>query len=180
MDGVCLGGQEKSKHESKQLTAGRRAVGKAAAGGVKDRSPNRIAATPVESVSKVTVGGILADTSEPDAPVCTDEGSVNGSLPQHESVNHSAGEYVRGQAHVHGVESFWSMLRRGYCGTFRKMSCKHLDRYVKEFAGRHNLRALETIQQMFAVAATLTGKRLVYKSLIQGNGLSSGARDIAA
>ena len=43
------------------------------------------------------------------------------------------------QAHTNGIESFWSMLKRGYQGTYHQMSEKHLNRYA-EFAGRHNLR----------------------------------------
>ena len=38
--------------------------------------------------------------------------------------------------HVNGIESFWSMLKRAHKGTYRKMSRKHLDRYVSEFVGR--------------------------------------------
>ena len=53
----------------------------------------------------------------------------------HEAVDHSAGEYVREMAHVNGMESFWSMLKRGYQGIFRRFSEKHLDCYVREFAG---------------------------------------------
>lgn len=30
-------------------------------------------------------------------------------------------------------------------GTFHKMNAKHLDRYVGEFAGRHNVRELDTL-----------------------------------
>ena len=45
------------------------------------------------------------------------------------SVRHSVGEYVRGQAHTNGVESFWSMLKRRYMGTFHKLSIKHLQQY---------------------------------------------------
>ena len=84
----------------------------------------------------------------------------------HEAVKHSAREYVRGQAHTNGVESFWSMLKRGYVGTYHYMSEKHLQRYVNEFSGRHNVRDLDTVDQMASVAAGLVGRRLMYKNLI--------------
>ena len=91
-------------------------------------------------------------------------------------MKHSVGEYVRGQAHTNGVESFWSMLKCGYYGTFHKLSPKHLDRYVQEFAGRHNLRERDTIDMMGAVVLGMDGKRLKYEELIRDNGLDSGAR----
>ena len=40
------------------------------------------------------------------------------------------------------------MLKRGYHGTFHKMNVKHLGRCVNEFSGRHNVRPLDTIEQM--------------------------------
>ena len=74
-------------------------------------------------------------------------------------VNHSVGEYVREKAHVNGMESFWSMLKRGYYGTYHRMSPAHLQRYVAEFAGRHNIRSLDTLEQM---ASTLNALRPVW------------------
>ena len=68
------------------------------------------------------------------------------------------------------------MLKRGYCGTFHKLSPKHLDRYVREFAGRHNLREQDTIDMMGAVVLGMDGKRLKYVHLIRDNGLDYGAR----
>ena len=58
----------------------------------------------------------------------------------------------------------------------RKLSPKHLARYVQEFASRHNLRDEDTIEIMSAVAAGVRGKRLSYRELIEDNGLPSGAR----
>ena len=83
----------------------------------------------------------------------------------HESVKHSVGEYVNGMAHTQGIESFWSMLKRAHKGTFHHLSEKHLDRYVTEFAGRHNDRPSDTIDQMETIAASLVGKRLRYREL---------------
>ena len=78
----------------------------------------------------------------------------------------SVGEYVRDMAHTNGVESFWSMLKRGYVGTYHHFSEKHCGRYAGEFAGRHNLRPLDTIDQMEALARGAVGRRLKYKDLI--------------
>ena len=82
-----------------------------------------------------------------------------------EVVKHSVGEYVRGQAHTNGIESFWSMLKRAHSGTLHKLSPKHLHRYVTEFAGRKNVRKLDTIDQMTTLARGLEGKRLPWEAL---------------
>lgn len=98
-------------------------------------------------------------------------------MANRESVKHSAGEYVRDDGvSTNGMESFWSMLKRGHAGTFHKISPKHMDRYVQEFVGRHNIRDADTIAQMSGIVAGMEGKRLTYEALIADNGLSSGAR----
>ena len=83
-----------------------------------------------------------------------------------QTVRHSVGEYVRKQAHTNGIESFWSLLKRGYYGTHHYMSRKHLERYVDEFVGRHNRRHWHTIDQMGSMAWGMGDKRLRYKDLI--------------
>jgi len=120
----------------------------------------------------------VRDNVEPSATLYTDEAAAYRGMPEydHEAVNHSAKEFVREMAHTNGMESFWAMLKRGYTGTFHKFSEKHLDRYVGEFAGRHSDRPLDTIDMMVAIAGRMVGKRLCYRDLIAGNGLSSGAR----
>ena len=91
---------------------------------------------------------------------------------------------MRGKAHTNGVESFWSMLKRGYVGTYHKMSPKHLQRYVNEFSGRHKVRMADTLEQMEHSMLRMSGKRLRYKDLKRansgfrgaGNGAMSGPR----
>ena len=85
---------------------------------------------------------------------------------EHQTVGHGVGEYVREQAHTNGMESFWSMLKRGYTGTYHHISPKHLHRYVDEFSGRHNMRPLDTADQMAAIVRQAVGKRLPYRELI--------------
>ena len=94
----------------------------------------------------------------------------------HEAANHCVGEHVCGKAHTNGIESFWSMLKRAHKGVYHKISAKHLVRYVHEFAGRHNVREPDTIEQMGAAVAGMVAKRLMYQDLIAPNGLDNGAR----
>ena len=94
---------------------------------------------------------------------------------EHGAVNHGVGEYVRGMAHTNGIEPFWAILKRAHTGTFHKMSPKHLHRYVNEFAGKHNVRELDTIEQISFVVGNMAGRRLSYHQLVAPNGLSSAA-----
>ena len=99
--------------------------------------------------------------------VYTDEhAGYRGMGRRHEAVKHSAKEYVHGMAHTNGIESHWAMLKRGYVGIYHQMSVKHLGRYVNEFAGRHNQRPMNTLEQMAAIAHGMDGKRLRYIDLI--------------
>ena len=119
------------------------------------------------ATDKATLQRFVAEHAAPGAIVFTDDASAYEGMPfDHEAVNHSAGEYVRGMAHTNGVESFWSMLKRGYQGTFHHFSEKHLDRYVGEFAGRHNDREADTIDRMGNMAQEMVGKRLTYRELV--------------
>ena len=148
MDEVYVGGKEKNKHESRKLRSGRGPVGKSPVMGVKDRDSNRVAAKQVESVSQVETGEIYEASVEDGAQVYSDESRVYDKIPNREAVNHTGGEYVRGDAHTNGIESFWPLFKRGYYGTYHRMGPKHLHRYVAEFTGRHNIRSQDTIDQM--------------------------------
>lgn len=166
VDETYIGGKEKNKRRHKRLKAGRGPVGKTAVVGARDRSTNRVSAAVVASTDGETLKGFVMDRTTPETKVYTDEHPSYRGLPNHGMVRHSVGEYVREQAHVNGVESFWSLLKRGYQGTYHRMSVDHLDRYVGEFAGRHNLRSADTIDQMRAMVRGMEGKRLRYRELV--------------
>ena len=94
--------------------------------GAKDRASNQVSARPVAGTDKSTLQGFVQEHAAPGATVYTDDhGSYEGMPFDHEAVNHSAGEYVRGEAHTNGMESFWAMFKRGYMGTYHHMSPKH-------------------------------------------------------
>ena len=166
-DETYVGGKEHNKHRSKKLNAGRGSVGKQPVAGLKDRGTNQVRAEVIESASKRVLQDFVTRNTEDDATVYTDEWAAYKGLPRyHEAIAHGAGEYVRGQAHTNGLESFWAMLKRAVDGVYHHLSVKHLHRYVNEFEGRHNARPLDTADQMDAMVKGAVGKRLTYTTLV--------------
>ena len=180
VDETYFGGKRRNMSNTKRKAladTGRGAVGKTAVIGVKDRATKHVAAKVVTATDATTLQGFVGRHAEPGATVYTDDhGGYEGMPFDHATVKHSLSEYVNGDIHTNGIESLWSMLKRAHKGTFHKLSPKHLDRYVQEFAARHNLRDEDTIDIMAAVADGMDGKRLRYLDLIAKNGLASGAR----
>ena len=180
VDESYFGGRRRNMSNARRKAlagTGRGAVGKVAVVGAKDRATKQVAARVVERTDAATLQGFVSDHAAPGATVYSDDSSAYESLPfDHATVKHSLSEYVRGDVHTNGIESLWSMLKRAHTGTFHKLSPKHLDRYVQEFAARHNLRDEDTIDIMASVAGGMRGKRLRYRELIADNGLASGAR----
>ncbi len=171
VDETFVGGKRKNMSNAKRKElagTGRGGLGsgKAAVVGLKDRDSNEIRAEVVQRTDAKTLHGFIGKHTDREATVYTDEAKAYQSLPyRHDSVKHSASEYVKGDVHTNGMESFWSMFKRGHKGTYHQMSPKHLHRYVREFAGRHNARGLDTVDQMEGMVPRMEHKRLKYEDL---------------
>ena len=167
VDETFLGGKEKNKHKDKKIKGSQGGAGKTVIIGAKDRDTKRVDARTISRRDKTVMQGFVADRAEARATIYTDEANQYKGMPfNHDAINHGVGEYVRGDVHTNGIESFWSLLKRGYHGTFHHMSEKHMGRYVTEFTGRNNVRELDTVVQMSLLARGMVGKRLTYKELI--------------
>jgi transposase-like protein len=89
---------------------------------------------------------ILAKLADNTTAIMTDDYSsyegCGDDNTRHESVNHSAKEWVRGDVHTNTMENVWSLFKRSIIGSYHKVSVKHLDRYLDElefrFNNRHN------------------------------------------
>ncbi len=137
VDETYIGSKRSNMSNAKRKAlkdTGRGAVGKTAVVGIKDRETNEVTATVVNDIDADTLQGFVTENTDEDTQVYTD-----------------------------GIESFWAMLKRGYHGTYHKMSRKHLNRYVNEFAGRHNFRSDDTLDQLEKMAVNMEGKILPYK-----------------
>ena len=114
-DESYFGGKNKNRHENEKTHGRRGPVGKMAVAGVRSRATGQVSAMKIARADTETLAHFLTDRVRYDETLYTDEARAYRPLRaiyRHESVNHSAGEYVRGKVHTNGVESFWAMLKR--------------------------------------------------------------------
>lgn len=86
---------------------------------------------------------------------------------KHETVNHAAEEYVRGEFHTNTVEGYFSLLKRGIIGIYHYVSPKHLHRYCDEFGYRYNTKKLSDVLRFRETVSRVGNARLKYNELIK-------------
>jgi transposase-like protein len=132
----------------------------------------RVRAFHVPSVNAENLKPILHSQIAKTARLMTDESQVYSKIgtafASHETTNHGAGEYARGDVTTNTVEGYFGILKRGIKGVYQHVSPEHLHRYVNEFSFRYNTRSsLEVNDTQRAMQALLGigGKRLTYRTV---------------
>ena len=173
MDATYLGGAEKNKHSHKKLKAGRGTVGKQAALGMRARGGKvKAKAMPVRAGDHETIRNAVHKHIELGSTLYTDDHSgykgVGEVSYNHETVNHSAKEYVCGMAHTNGVESVWSLIKRGFNGVYHNWSKKHCQQYINEFTFRLNEGNVDrdTQDRLDDLFKAMMGKTVTFEKLI--------------
>jgi transposase-like protein len=169
-DETFIGGLSKNMHKKKREAAinGTGGTDKAPIFGMRSRG-GEVRAQVVKSVGAVDLHKAINANVAVGSTLYTDKWvgyrGLVGYLRQ--TVDHGAKEYVVGDCHTNGIESFWALFKRGYHGIYHWMSPKHLQRYVDEFTFRLNRREQE-MQTVFADVVTnvTQGTKLPYKELI--------------
>ncbi|HXQ15938.1 MAG TPA: IS1595 family transposase [Caulobacteraceae bacterium] len=115
-----------------------------------------------------------------DSRLVTDGSTIyDRYVVRHESVDHSKGEYARGDVHTQTLEGFFSIFKRGLVGVYQHIDAKHLNRYLAEFDFRMNNRVRLGIDDVQRTANTIKGargKRLTYRP----TGRSAGTAGVPA
>jgi transposase-like protein len=136
--------------------------------GMLDRESRQIRAKVVPNVKRDTLQKEILSTIAPGSKVYTDQAVAYNQLQKqyiHETVNHAV-EYVRGQVHTNGLESFWSLLKRNLAGTYVCVEPFHLDRYLAEQTFRFNHRkGWDDLGRFHLAMNSVAGKRLTYAEL---------------
>jgi transposase-like protein len=127
----------------------------------------RVRSFTMPTVTAVNLKRSIQEHVSTDAKLMTDEHvgytKIGKDFAEHQTVNHSKKEYVRGEASTNTVEGYFSLLKRGLTGTYHHVSPRHLHRYLDEFNFRYNARKEDDAMRAFLAVKQTEGKRLQYR-----------------
>jgi transposase-like protein len=140
VDETFIGGKRRNKHKS--LRGKGKGTPKTVIVGAVERKGSVVTRV-LESLSAVDLQQFVRETvSTKVSLLATDEQVAYKSLGEypHQTVMHSAGEYVVGAVHTQTIEGFWSIFKRSIVGSYHKVSAKYMPLYIAECQFKYNNR----------------------------------------
>jgi transposase-like protein len=132
-----------------------------------DREAGNVRSFHVPTADAATVAKIVRDNVHKESRLHTDESklyvSVGTEFGAHETVNHGAKEYARGDVTTNTVEGYFSIFKRGMRGNYQHCAEKNLHRYLAEYDFRYNTRHLEDSDRAALAVRSGVDKRLTYR-----------------
>ncbi len=174
IDETYVGGKEKNKRLSRRKRSNIGGAGKEIVFALVERG-GKVQSHHVPSVSAKTLRPILEKQLVEASRLMSDDGGarVGREFPNHETVNHSINEYVRGDVHTNTIEGYFSIMKRGISGVYHHVSPKHLRRYLAEFDFRYNERValgVSDLARTRKALAGIAGKRMTYRDSLARRG----------
>jgi transposase-like protein len=171
-DETYVGGKERNKHANKRNKKNIGGMGKEAVFSLVERG-GKVRSHHVPDVSARTLRPILEAHIKAETKTMSDDGGarIGRDRAHHQSVNHSIGEYVRGDAHTNTIEGYFSIMKHGITGTYHHVSQQHLKRYLAEFDYRYNEReglGVSDSARMEKSVHGIVGKRMTYRATRSG------------
>ncbi len=173
-DETFVGGKEKNKHAKDRdpSNRGRSTRTKTAVFSLIHPESGEVRSRVVPDVDGMTLRKAIEEHVDPAESVLhTDAWSgyrlAGPQFSAHETVDHSAGEYVREGVSTNAAEGYFSQLKRSIDGTHHHVSREHLDRYLAEFDCRYSTRKLTDDERTRLLVGQVGGRRLTYKPLME-------------
>ncbi|HZO53951.1 MAG TPA: IS1595 family transposase [Bryobacteraceae bacterium] len=165
-DETYIGGKEANKHVSKRNKRNIGGKGKQAVFALVERDGHSHSFH-VANVSGDDLRPLIVTHTSRKSSLMTDQGGqyfhVGKEFSRHETVNHSADEYVRGDAHTNTAECRFSLMKRAVFGAHHSISEAHLHRYLTEWDFKWNNRKLSDKERAAVALKGIEGKRLTYR-----------------
>jgi hypothetical protein len=135
-----------------------------------DRETKQARSCVVANLREDTVWRVVSKNVAREARLMTDEAgyykNIGREYADHQTVNHSQEEYVRGEAHTNTCEGYFSVFKRGMRGVYQHCGEQHLHRYLAEFDFRYNNRSglgVADADRAEKALKGIVGKRLTYR-----------------
>jgi transposase-like protein len=152
--------QRISKHSTMSERISAAWAKKEAVFGIKERDGRVRAMAMHKPTQRKIQRAIFENVAASDSRLMSDEHNYYrgiSSLLPHDVIRHKS-EYVRGEVHTQGIESFWSILKRGLTGTYFHVDAAYLNQYVQEYAFRHNTRHISDTERFNELMRNVGGR----------------------